>query len=119
MNRLARGALASAIVFIALVFVLSWLETTFDNSVDTRNRIGVVIIALSAVAAAVTGAWQARSGGHRADLAGLVAVVVPPAVLSIVLALFSGAGTAINIALAVAGVLGAVGGAFFYQSVRA
>jgi hypothetical protein len=118
-NRLARGALASAVVFVVLVLVLSWLETTFDNPVDTRNRLGVVITALSAIAAAVAGAWQARSGGRRADAAVLVAAVAPPAVLSVVLALFSGAGTEINIALAVAGVLGAAGGAFFYQSVRA
>lgn len=118
MNRLVRGVLTSAAMFIVAVLVLTTLESTFDNSSETRNRLVVAIVALSAVAAAVAGAWQARSGGHRVDTPALLAVVAPPAVLSLLLALTSGAGASINVSLVVAGVLGAAGGAFYYQSVR-
>lgn len=115
MARRARAALTSLVACAALVFLLASVEGAFDNSIDTTNLLGVVIVALSAIAAAALGAWQGTVGGYRIDGPVLAAAVAPPAVLAILLAVLSGAPTAINVAIAVAGALGAAVGAYLFR----
>lgn len=115
MVRLLRAALTSLVAFAALVFLLATVEGAFDLPIETRNVIGIVIAASSAIAAGALGAWQATVGGYRVDGSALVAAIAPPAVLAGVLALLSGAPTDINVGVAVAGILGAAAGAHFYQ----
>lgn len=118
MRGLVPAALVSTIVFVGLLLLLFSLEQAFDNPLDTRNLLGVGFTAISAVVAAATGAWQAGRRGRR-GAARFVAAAAPPCVLSVVLALIGGAGTAINVAAAIAGVLGALAGAYLFHSVRA
>lgn len=119
MARLLRIALTSLVAFAALVFLLATVEGAFDSSSETRNLLGVVIAASSAIAAGALGAWQVTVDGHRVDALGLAAAIVPPAGLAVVLALLSGAPTDINVAVAVAGTFGAAVGAFFYRMAQA
>lgn len=119
MPRLPRAALTSLVAFAALVFLLATVEDAFEISTDAREVIGVFIAASSAIAAGALGAWQATTDGYSFDRSALVAAIAPPGVLAVVLALLSGAPTAINVAVAVAGPFGAAFGAFLYRTARA
>ena len=118
MARLLRVALTSLAAFAALVFLLASVEDALDNPIDTRNLLGVFIAASSAMVAGALGAWQATVDRRRAGRWGLLAAIAPPAALAVALALLSDAPTDINVAVAVAGTLGAAVGAYLYGALR-
>lgn len=118
MARLLRAALTSLVAFAALVFGLASVEDALETPIDTRNLLGVFIALSSAIAAGALGAWQATVDGHRVDRPALVAAIAPPAALAVALALLSRAPTDINVAVAVAGTLGAALGAYLYGALR-
>jgi len=119
MARFLRAALTSLVAFAALVFLLATAESLLDNSSETRNLLGVVIAALSAIAAGTLGAWQATVDGHRVDRSALAAVIAPPTVVAVVLVLMGRAPLVIDVAVAVAATIGAATGAYFYCIARA
>jgi len=118
-TRFLRVALSSLVAFAALVFLLANAEGALDTSREAGNLLGVVIVALSAIATGVVGARQATVDGHRVDGSALAAVLAPPTVVAIVLVLLGRAPLAIDVAVVAAATLGAATGAYFYSIARA
>jgi uncharacterized protein YaaW (UPF0174 family) len=118
MSRPLRALLLSAVVFAGLVVLLGAVEGGLDLSAEDTNRLGVLIVAVAAVAAGAIGAWQVTQRGSALTVAEALATLAPPSVLAWGLALASGAGSVTNIAIAVAGPAGAALGLYLLRAAR-
>lgn len=117
MPRSARAASISTAVFVSLIVLLGAIEGGLELEVEDTNRLGVLFVGIAAMAAAAAAASQVRRGATPTILE-VLAVVGPPCVLAWVIALFSGAGTVTNVAIAAAGPAGAALGVYVLRAVR-
>lgn len=113
---LLRGAVVALVVYGVALVVALLPSRAFDplESPDALDAAVAVAYLVAAAVGAYAGAWQARAGGVRAPVAGLLAAVVPIVVVGTALVAGEGTENVPAVAFYLANPVGALAGAALY-----